>query len=268
MRTYRRRVDQRELNRRRDLTAGPPECGSAGTASSPHGLSQMLRRRSKIAKVDLPSHAFRRSIAMRWLRSGASETLLMSVTGWSNSSMIKRYTATVAGEEAITAQRALLEAERTAARRQEHLRAVSSASRRQGRDRRHLQRCSTVGGHPRVVALVRVRPSAGRQRTDRSSSNDAAGLGSSALGDDHATHPTTHQRPTRRSCSKSRGTSKRTTSRHRRSSSIAAMVTVFRSPRPTTIVVTVRSTSTRSRPNHESTQQPNKSMMPDQATPS
>jgi hypothetical protein len=71
--------------------------------------------------------------------------------------------------------------------------------------------------------------------------------------------------PTRRLCSKSRGTSKRTASRHRRSSSVAAMATVFVSPRLTTIVVTGRSPSLRKRRNRErQTHEAIERVMPDQ----
>ena len=78
---------------------------------TPTGVSQVLWRRSKLAGVTLPSHAFRRSLAVRWLRGGGSETHLMETVGWSSPAMIKRYVGAVASQEAVKAQRALLEAE-------------------------------------------------------------------------------------------------------------------------------------------------------------
>jgi integrase len=125
LKVYRRRVGQREMDRRRDLTSWTTRVWvSRNGILSATGLSQMLRRRSKIANVDLPSHAFRRSLAVRWLRGGGSEAHLMSVTGWSSSAMVRRYVSAVATQEAIKAQRGLLEAEHLAAQRQSRLRAV------------------------------------------------------------------------------------------------------------------------------------------------
>jgi integrase len=80
------------------------------------GVSQMIQRRAKQAGVTVTLHSFRRSFAVRWLRSGLPESLLMNVTGWSSPTMIRRYTATVSSELSIEAQRSMLEAEHAAAR--------------------------------------------------------------------------------------------------------------------------------------------------------
>jgi integrase len=123
LRRYRRSVDRRELSRGRDLSSWHNQVWvSKSGLFTASGLTQMLDRRSRQAGVTLPSHAFRRSIAVRWLRSGHPESLLMNVTGWSSPSMVRRYTAAVAVEESIKVQRAMLEAEQAGAQRR--LRAV------------------------------------------------------------------------------------------------------------------------------------------------
>ncbi len=80
---------------------------------TPNGVTQMLERRSKKAGVTVTAHSFRRSLAMRWLRSGNSEALLMTLVGWSSPRMVSRYVASVATEEALRQQQALLEAEQS-----------------------------------------------------------------------------------------------------------------------------------------------------------
>jgi len=45
-------------------------------------------------------------MAMRWLRTGGSEALLMKIAGWGSPTMVKRYVSSVIDEEAIRAQRA------------------------------------------------------------------------------------------------------------------------------------------------------------------
>jgi integrase len=97
LRTYRRRVDQREMARGRDLTSWHSQgVGLQGRAVQSSGLTQMLDRRSKLAGVVDTCHSFRRSLAVRWLRGGGSEANLMRAAGWSNASMVSRYTASVA----------------------------------------------------------------------------------------------------------------------------------------------------------------------------
>jgi integrase len=50
-----------------------------------------MKRLGLTAGVDVRSHAFRRSLATRWLRGGGSETLLRAHAGWKSPAMVGRY---------------------------------------------------------------------------------------------------------------------------------------------------------------------------------
>jgi integrase len=128
LRLYSRRLDQHELDNQKDLTSwtGRLWMSDRGELTA-NGITQMLKRRSKRAGVTVTAHSFRRSLAMRWLRSGNSEALLMRVVDWKSPRMVARYVASVADEEAVKKQRALLDAEqsdRNAQDRRSRLRAV------------------------------------------------------------------------------------------------------------------------------------------------
>jgi integrase len=79
--------------------------GRRGPLNS-NAVGHMLARRSTKAGVRAPAHAYRRGYAVRWLRTGNSETLLKAIAGWDSPEMIKRYTSSVVAEEALVAQRA------------------------------------------------------------------------------------------------------------------------------------------------------------------
>jgi len=57
-----------------------------------NGITQMLNKRGKRAKVDVRAHAFRRMHASKWLAAGGSETGLMANSGWTSTAMVARYT--------------------------------------------------------------------------------------------------------------------------------------------------------------------------------
>jgi integrase len=79
---------------------------------------------------EVTCHAFRRSLAVRWLRARQSETLLMQLTGWSSPRMVARYTARLAQEAALEPQKALQDAEATQRRRVHRRRAAEAAAQR------------------------------------------------------------------------------------------------------------------------------------------
>jgi site-specific recombinase XerD len=64
--------------------------GRFGPLSS-DGVREMIERRAKYAGVDVSAHDFRRALAERWLLKGGGEGALMSVAGWKNSAMPRRY---------------------------------------------------------------------------------------------------------------------------------------------------------------------------------
>jgi site-specific recombinase XerD len=64
--------------------------GKFGPLSS-DGVRQAIERRAKYAEVDVSAHCFRRALAERWLLQGGQEGALMSVAGWKNSAMPRRY---------------------------------------------------------------------------------------------------------------------------------------------------------------------------------
>jgi integrase len=71
------------------------------SAMTPNGIGQMISKRSKLAGVDVTARAFRRGLAVEWLKRGGSETYLRSVAGWKSPEMVKRYTAGVVSDEAL-----------------------------------------------------------------------------------------------------------------------------------------------------------------------
>lgn len=82
-----------------------------------NGVGQMIEKRAGLAGVDVRCHSFRRSLAIRWLREGRSETLLQRVAGWADPKMVSRYTKVVQEAESLAQQRALLDAEAKRRRR-------------------------------------------------------------------------------------------------------------------------------------------------------
>jgi len=63
------------------------------------GIDLVVRKRAEMAGVDgAHCHRFRHTHATDWLDKGGSESALMNTMGWSNSAMLRRYTAHQAGE--------------------------------------------------------------------------------------------------------------------------------------------------------------------------
>jgi integrase/recombinase XerD len=80
-------------------------------------LGKMINRRAKRAGIDVTTHSFRRGLNVRWLRSGRSETLLMTAMGWTTPKMIGVYARAVRGEETARAWRELHDEEAKRRRR-------------------------------------------------------------------------------------------------------------------------------------------------------
>lgn len=76
-----------------------------GRVLSYTALYHALKRRAAAAGVEgFHPHRLRHSMAIEWLSAGGSESGLMAQGGWSNISMIQRYTRAAAGELAIAEQ--------------------------------------------------------------------------------------------------------------------------------------------------------------------
>ncbi|MDA2893067.1 tyrosine-type recombinase/integrase [Mycolicibacterium sp. BiH015] len=72
------------------------------------GLDKTLRQRARDAGIEkFHLHLLRHTAAHRWLRAGGSEQGLMAVAGWSNRSMLDRYTSSSASERAADEARKL-----------------------------------------------------------------------------------------------------------------------------------------------------------------
>jgi integrase len=70
------------------------------------GISQVLRRRAKLAGVDdLHPHRFRHTFAHRWLAAGGTEGDLQELAGWRSPQMLARYGASARSERARAAYR-------------------------------------------------------------------------------------------------------------------------------------------------------------------
>jgi site-specific recombinase XerD len=82
--------------------------GSHGKGFAYFGLNDTLRDRAKTAGIpDFHLHLFRQTAATRWLRAGGSEGALMTMAGWSNRTLIDRYTSATASERAAEEARRL-----------------------------------------------------------------------------------------------------------------------------------------------------------------
>ena len=82
-------------------TAGPLWVGREG-ALQYSGLVYTLKLRAEISGIKgFHVHRLRHSMAVRWLRAGGSESLLMAQAGWRSRTMIDRYTASAS--EALAA---------------------------------------------------------------------------------------------------------------------------------------------------------------------
>lgn len=117
LRRYLRRLDQYEIDNCIDFEGTDRVWVGRLGPMTPNGIGQMITRRARDAGVDITTHSFRRSLAVRWLREGRSETLLQHVAGWADQTMIARYTKSVREQESLAQQRQLLTAEATSRQR-------------------------------------------------------------------------------------------------------------------------------------------------------
>lgn len=79
-----------------------------GSALTYPGLDKTLKARAVDAGVGgFHLHLLRHTAAHRWLRAGGSEQGLMAVAGWSNRTMLDRYTSSSASERAADEARGL-----------------------------------------------------------------------------------------------------------------------------------------------------------------
>lgn len=71
------------------------------------GIGFAIARREEQAKVRIGTHAFRRRLAVEWLRRGGSEVALQEVLGWTSGAMVRRYAKASLSGLAIEEQRRL-----------------------------------------------------------------------------------------------------------------------------------------------------------------
>jgi integrase/recombinase XerD len=103
-------IDRYLRLRRRHSRAASPNLwlGERGHSLSYMGLRASLTERAELAGIkNFHLHLLRHTAASRWLRRGGSEQGLMSVAGWSNRSMLDRYTRASASERAAAEARSL-----------------------------------------------------------------------------------------------------------------------------------------------------------------
>jgi len=82
--------------------------GDRGASLGYSGLDKTLKGRAVAAGVgNFHLHLLRNTAATRWLAAGGSEGGLMAVAGWSNRSMLDRYTRATASERAADEARGL-----------------------------------------------------------------------------------------------------------------------------------------------------------------
>ena len=103
-------IDRYLRLRRSHPLAGRPNLwlGERGHGLSYVGLRASLLERAELAGIkNFHLHLLRHTAASRWLAAGGSEQGLMSVAGWSDRSMLDRYTRATAGERAMDEARGL-----------------------------------------------------------------------------------------------------------------------------------------------------------------
>jgi len=55
------------------------------------GVAQVVKRRARMAGLDVHPHQFRHTFAARWMEAGGPEQSLLEIAGWSSPEMLNRY---------------------------------------------------------------------------------------------------------------------------------------------------------------------------------
>lgn len=103
-------VDRYLRIRRTHKLAALPDLwlGERGSPLRYSGLWEALGRRAKVAGIDrFHPHLLRHTSATRWLEAGGSEGGLMAQNGWSQRTMLDRYTRATASARAVEESRRL-----------------------------------------------------------------------------------------------------------------------------------------------------------------
>lgn len=87
--------------KRHGITDGPVWIGRTGSALTPSGMTQVLRRRCRMAGLpQLHWHQMRHTAAHKWFLGEGSEGNAMKHFGWSTTAMTRRYGASEAEQRA------------------------------------------------------------------------------------------------------------------------------------------------------------------------
>jgi integrase len=93
----------------RGTEPGPLFTSRTGHRMSPNAVGQMFEKRCALVGLDgLGTHAFRRGLAIRWLKEGGSETSLRALAGWTSTRMVSTYTRMAAEEIAQAEYRKII----------------------------------------------------------------------------------------------------------------------------------------------------------------
>ena len=95
--------------RTRGKEPGPLFLSRTGRRLSPNAVGQMFATRCALVGLDgLGTHAFRRGLAIRWLKGGGSETGLRAIAGWTSTRMVGTYTRMASEEIAAVEYRNII----------------------------------------------------------------------------------------------------------------------------------------------------------------
>jgi integrase/recombinase XerD len=95
--------------RARGTEPGPLFTTRTGRRITSNAVGQMFSKRCAMVGLEgLGTHAFRRGLAIRWLREGGSETSLRAIAGWTSTRMVGTYTRMASEELAHDEYRKIL----------------------------------------------------------------------------------------------------------------------------------------------------------------
>ena len=81
--------------------------GSAPTALV-FGYAKRTAARDAERLIGMPLHAFRRGMAVEWLRRGGSQVSLQALNGWRSGLMVSKYVRALSAELALDEHRRLM----------------------------------------------------------------------------------------------------------------------------------------------------------------